>query len=119
MHVAFAGRVRRRERKRARVQQQRTGHSLVARVIYYSDLVARGAAAGGSVLALWRLQRQRASALPNPARVVLAAGDHSVAFVVERARENFVDVSFEDLQALASLYAPHAARLVAGRCGDG
>ena len=103
----------------ARVQQQRTGHPFVARVIYYSDLLARGAAAGGSVLALWRLQRQSASALPNPARVVLAARDHSVPLVVERARKNFVDVAFEDLEALSRFHAPHAAGLVAGCCGHG
>ena len=70
-------------------------------------------AMAASALALCRPQHCSASAFPDPARVVLAARDHGVAIVIKRARKNFVDVPFENLEAFAGLHAPHAASLVA------
>ncbi len=71
-----------------------------------------------SIVSVGRNTAAHPSAFPDPARVVLAARDHSVALVIKRARKNFVNVPFENLEALAGLNAPHAAGLVARRGYD-
>ena len=55
----------------------------------------------------------KASALPDPTGVVLRASDDDVALVIERAREDLVDVALEDLQRLAGVRRPDPACLVA------
>merc|ERR1711988_624760 len=56
--------------------------------------------------------------LPDPARIVLGAGDDGVPLVVVRAGEDFVAMALEHLQALAGLYRPEPAGPVAGRSDD-